>query len=107
MKLTVHTFLTLDGVMQGPGGPDEDTTGGFTHGGWVVPLVDEGSAASSTGGSREADEILLGRTTYDMMSAFWSQITDPEDEVGRSAERAARSTSPPRRSPTRPGTTRP
>ncbi len=81
MKLTVHTFLSLDGVMQGPGGPDEDRSGGFDRGGWVVPFVDDGFGAVVDGWFRETDEILLGRTTYDMMYAFWSTVTDPDDRV--------------------------
>lgn len=81
MKLTVHTFVSIDGVMQGPGGPDEDTTGGFDLGGWLVPYVDDDFGQIVDGWFAEADEILLGRTTYDMMYAFWSQVTDPEDKV--------------------------
>ena len=81
MKLTLHTFLGLDGVMQGPGGPDEDRTGGFDRGGWVVPFVDEGFGGVVDGWFTETDEILLGRTTYDMMQTFWSQVTDPDDVV--------------------------
>lgn len=81
MRLTVHTFVTLDGVMQGPGGPDEDTSGGFAHGGWVVPYVDDDFGRIVDGWFAEADEILFGRTTYDMMHTFWSQVTDPEDNV--------------------------
>jgi dihydrofolate reductase len=81
MKLTVHTFVTLDGVMQGPGGPDEDRSGGFAHGGWVVPFVDGDFGAIVEGWFGRAGEILLGRTTYDMMRAFWTEVTDPADAV--------------------------
>ena len=81
MRLTVHTFLTVDGVMQGPGGPDEDTTGGFTRGGWLVPFVDEDFGAIVDAWFARAEAILLGRTTYTMMYDYWSQITDPDNLV--------------------------
>ncbi|MGS0685174.1 dihydrofolate reductase family protein [Nakamurella sp. GG22] len=81
MKLTVNAFLSLDGVMQGPGGPDEDRSGGFDRGGWVVPFVDEDFGAIVNRWFADTDEVLLGRTTYDMMYTFWSQVTDPADVV--------------------------
>ena len=81
MELTLNTFLSLDGVMQGPGGPDEDRTGGFDRGGWVVPFVDEDFGVVVSAWFAQTDEILLGRTTYDMMQAFWSTVTDPDDAV--------------------------
>jgi len=81
MKLTLNIFLSLDGVMQGPGGPDEDRTGGFDRGGWVVPFADEEFGAVVSAWFDKTDEILLGRTTYDMMEAFWSKVTDPDDVV--------------------------
>ncbi len=81
MKLTVNTFVSLDGIMQGPGGPDEDRAGGFEWGGWLIPFTDEDFGAIVTDWFAEADEFLLGRTTYDMMSAYWPQVTDPEDVV--------------------------
>jgi dihydrofolate reductase len=81
MLLTVNTFLSLDGVMQGPGGPDEDRSGGFEAGGWVVPFVDEEFGAVVSGWFAETDEVLFGRTTYDMMYTFWSTVTDPDDLV--------------------------
>jgi dihydrofolate reductase len=81
MKLTVTTFSTLDGVMQGPGGPDEDRSSGFPLGGWSVPFVDDDFGRLITDIFRRADEILLGRRTYDMMYGFWSQIDEPDDPV--------------------------
>ncbi|WP_024286547.1 dihydrofolate reductase family protein [Cellulomonas sp. KRMCY2] len=81
MKLTLNAFVSLDGVMQGPGGPDEDRSDGFDQGGGVVPFVDEEFGAIVGDWFAKTDEILLGRTTYDMMQAFWSQITDPDDVV--------------------------
>ena len=63
-KLIVSEFVTLDGVMQAPGGKEEDMDGGFQHGGWVVPLFDEGVGASFTELTKDADAILLGRRTY-------------------------------------------
>ncbi len=81
MKLTLNTFLSLDGVMQAPGGPDEDRSGGFERGGWLVPFADEQFGAVVSAWFAETDEVLLGRTTYDMMYAFWSKVTDPADVV--------------------------
>lgn len=82
MKLTVHTFTSLDGVMQGPGGADEDPSGGFSAGGWMVPFVDDPDFDEIVDGwFADCDELLLGRTTYDMMHAFWSTVTDPDDAV--------------------------
>jgi hypothetical protein len=62
MELSVNTFVSLDGVMQGPGGPDEDRSNGFEHGGWLVPHAGEGQLDPVDGWFREADAILLGRS---------------------------------------------
>jgi dihydrofolate reductase len=81
MKLTVHTFLTLDGVMQGPGRPDEDRSGGFDRGGWVGPYADADFGAIVTGWFAHADEFLLGRNTHADMEQYWSTVTDPDDAI--------------------------
>jgi dihydrofolate reductase len=81
MRLTLHTFLTLDGVMQAPGGPEEDPAGGFTHGGWAFPFDDDAGGAAVTSWIAQAGAFLLGRRTYEIFSGYWPRITDPDHPV--------------------------
>jgi dihydrofolate reductase len=73
-KVVAGAFVTLDGVMQAPGGPEEDPSGGFLHGGWTVPYWDEVTGgAVDTLFSRPFD-LLLGRTTYEIFAAHWPYV---------------------------------
>lgn len=70
-KLIVTEFVTLDGVAQAPGEPDEDREGGFAHGGWQVPLLDEKSGGAMFEQAQTMDALLLGRKTYDIFAGYW------------------------------------
>jgi dihydrofolate reductase len=75
-KLIVSTFLTLDGVMQAPGGPGEDDDGGFAHGGWSVSYWDEQMGQVMGEAMSRPFDLVLGRKTYDIFAAYWPHATD-------------------------------
>ena len=85
-RITSNTFVTLDGVMQGPGGPDEDRDGGFTHGGWSVGYFDEGVGNAVDQWMNKISpngDLLLGRKTYEIFANYWpsEQIDEADRDI--------------------------
>jgi dihydrofolate reductase len=76
-KIVVLSFVSLDGVMQAPGGPEEDTSGGFQYGGWTPPYSDEVSGKMMIEQMSMQYDLLLGRKTYDIFAGYWPKQTGP------------------------------
>jgi dihydrofolate reductase len=83
-RISIDLFMSLDGVGQAPGGPEEDTDGGFAFGGWQAPLTSATDGAQVGEGIQAMDALLLGRRTYDIFAAYWPNHLDgPEGGIGR------------------------
>ena len=92
-KLVVNTFLTLDGVMQAPGGPEEDPTGGFTLGGWSMNHWDEAMGEVMNRSTGKQFDLLLGRKTYEIFAAYWPHSTeDGADQLNQAHKYVATTT---------------
>lgn len=85
-KIIVLTFISLDGVMQAPGGPEEDTSGGFKYGGWTAPYFNESAGKLMVKQINDSYDLLLGKTTYDIFASYWPHHTD--NEVGSAFKKA-------------------
>ena len=80
-ELVVNTFITVDGVMQAPGGPEEDPSGGFEHGGWSFGYWDEGMQKTMGESMAKPFDLVLGRKTYDIFAAHWPHSDEPGAEA--------------------------
>ena len=88
-KLIVLSFITLDGVMQAPGGPEEDPTGGFRYGGWTVPYFDDFLGQTMTEQMSRPFDLLLGRKTYEIFAAYWPHHNDEGSGINRATKYVA------------------
>ncbi|MCC9144677.1 MULTISPECIES: dihydrofolate reductase family protein [unclassified Arthrobacter] len=83
-RVSIDIFMTLDGVAQAPGGPEEDPEAGFAYGGWQAPLFDEAVGAQVDEGIHAMDALLLGRKTYDIFAAYWpGQLEGTDSSIAR------------------------
>ena len=89
-KLTGAAFMSLDGVVQAPGGPSEDYTGGFTEGGWLFRFSDPGIFPTIGGLFSGEYDLLLGRRTYDIFAAYWPYVEGDEKPMGKAFTRAGK-----------------
>ncbi|MGW1533960.1 dihydrofolate reductase family protein [Streptomyces aureus] len=80
-KLTLTAFVSIDGVHQAPGGPEEDPSGGFAQGGWSVPFGDDDFGNFVVDNFSRVDAFLLGRRTYEIFAGYWPKMTDPADPI--------------------------
>jgi dihydrofolate reductase len=91
-KIIVLTFITLDGVMQGPGGPTEDTSGDFTLGGWTVPYFDEVLGQAMGEQMSRPFDLLLGRKTFEIFASYWPHHEDEGPEINNATKYVASNT---------------
>ena len=91
-KIIVLSFITLDGVMQAPGGPDEDTSGNFTYGGWTVPYFDEFLGEVMTEQMSQPFDLLLGRKTFEIFASYWPHHPEEGPEINRATKYVASNT---------------
>jgi len=91
-KIIVLTFISLDGVMQAPGGPTEDTSGGFQYGGWTVPYFDEFGGQVMTEQMSKPFDLLLGRKTFEIFASYWPQHPEEGSGINRATKYVASNT---------------
>lgn len=91
-KIIVLTFITLDGVMQAPGGPEEDTSGNFTYGGWTVPYFDEFLGQVMTEQMSQPFDLLLGRKTFEVFASYWPHHEEEGADINQATKYVASNT---------------
>jgi dihydrofolate reductase len=91
-KIIVLSFITVDGVMQGPGGPTEDTSGNFTYGGWTVPYFDDFLGQIMTEQMGRPFDLLLGRKTFEIFASYWPHHPEEGPEINNATKYVASNT---------------